>query len=112
MFRSSDPVALKGQLAFAAAIMSPTVQHDYSLRKGSIPARQGIDLDGYHGCALKTAAAFRAGTAAGALMPAISMTAPRAIEDGIQGVVTEFWNNDHMTPQMAMSRLVAATRRR
>jgi glucose/mannose transport system substrate-binding protein len=112
MFRSADAAALKGQLAFAAAIMSPQVQHDYSVRKGSIPARQGTDLDRYHGCALKTAAAFRAATLANTLVPAVWMTASRAVEDGIQGVVTEFWNNDRLSPQQAMSRLVAVTRRR
>lgn len=111
MLRTADGAALKGQLSFTAAIMSPVVQHDYSLRKGSIPARQGITLDGYHGCALKTAAAFRAATLSSALAPAISMTASREIEDGIQNVVTEFWNDDRMSPQLAMSQLVAATRR-
>jgi glucose/mannose transport system substrate-binding protein len=112
MFRGAGAKALQGQLGFAAAVMSPAAQHEYSLRKGSIPARQGDDLDGYHGCALKTAAAFRAATLANTLLPAISMTASREVEDGIQNTVTEFWNNDRMSPQQAMSLLVAATRRR
>lgn len=112
IFRSADPATLKGQQAFAAAVMSPQVQYDYSLRKGSIPARQGLDLERYNGCALKTAAAFRAAAQSNALLPAISMTASRVVEDGIQDVVTEFWNNDRMTPQQAMGRLVAATRKR
>lgn len=112
MFRGGGGATSKGQLAFAGAILSPAVQRAYNLRKGSIPARQGGDLDGYHGCALKTAAAFRAATLANTLAPAISMTASREVEDGIQSTVAEFWNNDHMSPQQAMSRLVAVTRRR
>lgn len=112
MFRRPDAATSRGQGAFAAAIMSQAVQHGYSLRKGSIPARQGGNLDGYHGCALKTAAAFRAATLANTLLPAISMTASREVEDGIQNTVTEFWNDDRMSPQQAMTRLVAATRRR
>ena len=112
MFRRADAGSLKAQLAFAGALMSVPVQHGYSLRKGSIPARQGVDLDRYEGCALKTAAAFRAAAQANALLPAISMTATRTVEDGIQALVTEFWNDDRMSPQQAMQRLVAATRRR
>jgi glucose/mannose transport system substrate-binding protein len=112
MFRNGNPAALRGQRLFAAAIMSPQVQRDYSLRKGSIPARQGADLSGYEACALKTAAAFRAATLAKTLEPTIWMTASRAVEDGIQSVVTDFWNDDHMSATAAMRRLVAVTRRR
>jgi glucose/mannose transport system substrate-binding protein len=112
MFRSADGAVLQGQRAFAAAVMGPGVQRDYNVRKGSIPARLGIDLDRYHGCARKTAAAFRAATPGDTLVPAMSMTAPRAVEDGIQAAVTDFWNNDRVTPQTAMGWLVAATRRR
>lgn len=112
MFRRNDAATSKGQLAFAGAIMSPAVQREYNLGKGSMPARQGTDLDGFNGCALKSAAAFRAATLANTLLPAMSMTAFREVEDGIQDTVTEFWNDDRMSPQQAMSRLVAATRRR
>ncbi|WP_137174191.1 ABC transporter substrate-binding protein [Massilia sp. HP4] len=112
LFRRPDAAPVKGQLAFAAAIMSASVQRDYNLFKGSIPARQDADFSRFDGCALKTAAAFRDAARANTLSPAISMTASREIEDGIQGIITEFWNNDRMSPQQAMSRLVAATRRR
>lgn len=112
MFNSTDVAARKGQLRFASAIMSPAVQREYNLRKGSIPARQGTSLDGFDNCAMKTAVAFRAATRANTLLPAISMTASREVEDGIQGTVTEFWNDDSMSPAEAMRRLVAATRRR
>ncbi len=112
MFRGTDAATQKGQLAFADALMTAAVQHDYSVQKGSIPARLGVELDGYHGCAVKTAASFRAATQAGTLVAALSMTAHRAVEDGIQEVVTDFWNSDQMTPQAAMSRLVTVTRRR
>lgn len=112
MFRSADAATSRGQLAFAGAIMSAKAQHGYSLQKGSIPARQGGKLDGYNACSLKTAEAFRAATLANALLPAISMTASREVEDAIQAIVTEFWNDDRMSPQAAMRRLVEATRRR
>jgi glucose/mannose transport system substrate-binding protein len=112
MFRSTDASVRKGQQAFAAAIMSAPVQRDYNLFKGSIPARQSADLDRFNGCAVKSAAAFRAATRANTLLPALSMTASREVEDGIQAVVTEFWNDERVSPQLAMRRLVAATRRR
>lgn len=112
MFRRPDAAPVKGQLAFAAAIMSASVQRDYNLFKGSIPARQDADYSRFNGCALKTAAAFRAAALSNTLSPAISMTASREVEDGIQSTVTEFWNNDRMSQQQAMSRLVAVTRRR
>ena len=112
MFRSADPATLKGQLAFAAGIMSAPVQQEYSVRKGSIPARGDTGLKNYHGCSLKSAAAFRAAELGGTIVPAISMTASRAVEDGIQEVITEFWNNDGISIQQAAGRLVTATRRR
>jgi glucose/mannose transport system substrate-binding protein len=112
MFRHADAAISKGQREFAAAIMGPSVQRGYNVHKGSIPPRQGTNLDRFHGCALKSAAAFRTATRANTLLPAISMTASREVEDGIQDAVTQFWNNDRMSPQEAMRRLVAATRRR
>ena len=112
MFRRPGASDAKGQRAFAGALMSALVQHGYSLRKGSIPARQGVALDGFESCAVKTAAAFRTAVQASALLPAISMTASREVEDGMQEVVTEFWNDDRMPVREAMERLVGVTRRR
>lgn len=111
MFRSSDASTSRAQLSFANVLMSQAVQHDYNLRKGSIPARRSIDLGGYDSCALKTASTFRNASKLNALLPEISMTAQRPVEDAIKETVFEFWQDDRLSPQQVMSRLVAATRR-
>jgi glucose/mannose transport system substrate-binding protein len=112
MFRSADVATSRAQQAFARSLMSQPVQHDYNVRKGSIPARRGVDLDGYESCALKTASTFHDAVKTNALLPEISMTAQRPVQEAIKEIVFEFWQDDRLSPRQVMSRLVAATRQR
>jgi glucose/mannose transport system substrate-binding protein len=110
LFRTSAEEQ-KAQTEFAAAVMSPEVQRLYSVRKGSIPASTAADTEGYHPCALKSQAAFQAAAQANALVPVISMTASREVEDGLREAISDFWNDERVAPSITMQRLVAATRR-
>jgi glucose/mannose transport system substrate-binding protein len=91
--------------------MSPAVQHGFNLRKGSIPARAGVALDGYGPCARQAASAFQGASRGGTLVPALAMVLPPQLEQAFRDVLSEFWNDERIAPETAMRRLVAATRK-
>ncbi|HEX8603909.1 MAG TPA: ABC transporter substrate-binding protein, partial [Pseudoduganella sp.] len=101
----------RGQLDLAALVMSPAVQQGFNLRKGSIPARAGVALDGYGPCARQAAGAFQGAARDGTLVPALAMALAPELEQAFRDVLSEFWNDERITPEMAMRRLVAATRK-
>ena len=49
----SDPAQRRGQLLMAKIAMDPKVQRDFSLAKGSVPARRDVPADGFDACSLK-----------------------------------------------------------
>ena len=101
----------QGQLDLAALVMSPAVQHGFNLRKGSIPARAGVALDGYAPCARQAASAFHGAARDGTLVPALAMAMAPELEQAFRSVLSEFWNDEGMAPETAMRRLVAAIRK-
>lgn len=101
----------RGQLDLAALVMSPAIQHDFNLRKGSIPARVGVALDGYGPCARQAAGAFQAAARDGTLVPALAMALPPELEQAFRNVLSEFWNDERIAPETTMRRLVALTRK-
>jgi glucose/mannose transport system substrate-binding protein len=100
-----------GQADLASVVMSPAVQHGFNLRKGSIPARAGVALDGYGPCARQAASAFQGASRGGTLVPALAMVLPPQLEQAFRDVLSEFWNDERIAPETAMRRLVAATRK-
>jgi glucose/mannose transport system substrate-binding protein len=110
LFKVRDPAKVKAQQDFAATLMSPAVQEEFSLVKGSIPVRQGIDLARYDRCARASAAAFDAAAHGGALVPSLSMALPPVVEDAMRDAVSAFWHDDRVTVRATMDRLVAASR--
>lgn len=101
----------RGQIDLAEVVMSPAVQHGFNLRKGSIPARAGVSLDGYGPCARQAASAFQGAARDGTLVPALAMALVPEREQAFRDVLSEFWNDERVTPETAMRRLVAATRK-
>jgi len=112
LFRVKGAANQKAQQDFAQAIMSPEFQEVFNLNKGSIPVRLNMDLSKFDSCAKTSAADFVASSKSGSLVPSIAhgMAVPSATEGAIKDVVSQYWNDDKMTPAAVMDRLVAAVK--
>jgi glucose/mannose transport system substrate-binding protein len=112
MFKLKDEKNTKAEMDLAAAIMSPEFQEVFNLYKGSIPVRMGLNLDKFDVCAKKSAADFTADAKAGSLVPSIAheMAVSAAAKGAIQDAVSQFWNDDSVTPAQAQERIVAAAK--
>ena len=112
LFQLKNAANQKAQQDLASAILSPEFQESFNLNKGSIPVRLGLKLDKFDDCARLSAADFVATAKTGALVPSIAhgMAVPSATEGAIKDVVSQFWNDDKMSPAQAQGRLVTAAR--
>ncbi len=112
MFEPKSADAKKGQDDLAAAVMGVPFQEVFNLNKGSIPARQGMDLSKFDACAKESAKDFSATAKTGGLVPSIAhgMAVPGATAGAIQDVVTQFFNGNTMTPKAAAEKLVLAAK--
>jgi glucose/mannose transport system substrate-binding protein len=110
LFKVSGPAKVKAQQDFAADLLSPGLQEEFNLVKGSIPVRQGVDLTRFDRCAKQSAAAFDAASRGGTLVPGISMSLPPAAEDAMREAVSAYWHDDRVTARATMQRLAAAAR--
>jgi glucose/mannose transport system substrate-binding protein len=112
MFRLKDPAAVAAQNALATTIMKPEFQESFNLNKGSIPVGTGVRMDRFDLCAQESSAYFAATAMINTLVPSIAhlMAQPAPIETAMREVVASYWNNDRMTAEDAMARLVQAAR--
>jgi len=112
LFQLKDAGRQKAQQDLASAILAPEFQQVFNLNKGSIPVRTDVKLDKFDDCARQSAADFAADAKTGGLVPSIAhgMAVPSATEGAIKDVVSQFWNDDKMTPAAAMDRLAAAAK--
>jgi len=112
LFKLKDAGNQKAQQDLAAALMSTEFQEVFNLNKGSIPVRLNMKLDKFDDCAKTSANDFVSTSKSGALLPSIAhgMAVPSAVEGAMKDVVSQFWNDDKMTAQAAMDRLVAAAK--
>jgi glucose/mannose transport system substrate-binding protein len=111
MFKLKDAAAQKAQSDLAVAIMSPEFQEIFNLNKGSIPVRLNMDMSKFDDCAKLSAKEFVDTAKSGGLVPSVSqdMALKPAMTGALKDVVSQFWNDDKMTPETAMSNMVKAT---
>jgi glucose/mannose transport system substrate-binding protein len=112
LFKVTGAAKVQAQKDFASALLSPAIQQEFNLGKGSIPVRLGTNLDKFDHCGQQAGAAFKAADHANTLVPDIAMVTPPAVEAAIRAVISDFWNDDRITSESAMSRLVAAAKLR
>jgi glucose/mannose transport system substrate-binding protein len=112
MFKLKNEANTKAQKDLAAAILSPGFQETFSLNKGSIPVRLGLNMDKFDDCAKASSADFVASAKAATLVPSIAhgMAVPSAAEGAIKDVVSQYWNSDKMSAAEAMGKLAAAAK--
>jgi glucose/mannose transport system substrate-binding protein len=112
LFKVNSAAKARAQRDFASTLLSPSVQEEFNLDKGSIPVRLGVSLARFDRCAKLSSAAFQAAVRTNTLVPGISMSVPPAIEDAMREAVSAYWRDERITPQATMARLAAAARQR
>lgn len=110
MFKLRSPNAEKAQGYLAYLIMGSDFQHNFNLRKGSVPANLEVKLDDFDACAQQSHKDFQATSKNDTLLPSIAhgMAVAPAQQEALSAIVSEYWNNDSMTADEAMSKMVAA----
>lgn len=95
-FEQENAESAAAQAVLASAIMNSDVQIQFNLVKGSIPARNDLDLSGFDACAQSTAEDFEAANAAGTAVPTFagSHAASAAVVGSATDAITEFFNSD------------------
>ncbi|MCA8932660.1 MAG: sugar ABC transporter substrate-binding protein, partial [Rhodospirillaceae bacterium] len=88
-------------------ILGPDFQETFNLLKGSIPARNDIDMSGFDACAQRSAEDLAAAVAEDSLVPSMAheIAIPRAARGAFLDVVTEHFNSD-MSSEEAVERLL------
>ena len=112
MFKLKNEANTKAQNDLAAAIMGTEFQQVFNLNKGSIPVRLNMPMDKFDDCGKASSKDFVASARSSSLVPSIAhgMAVPSAIEGAIKDVVSQFWNDEKMTPAAAMAKLAAAAK--
>ncbi|MGU7773773.1 ABC transporter substrate-binding protein [Burkholderia sp. MR1-5-21] len=88
--------ATPGQLVLARAVMDPAFQEQFSLYKGSIPARKGIPMDKFDDCAKRSYADEQAAIKANTIVPSLAqgMAQSEAVAGAVTDVVTKFMHSN------------------
>jgi glucose/mannose transport system substrate-binding protein len=110
MFQLKNLEAEKAQGYLAFVLLSKEFQENFNIRKGSIPARNDISLEKFDQCGKDSAKAFVESGNAGKLVPstAVDMAVGTEAKAAMQGVISDFWNNDAVGVQEAVAKLAAA----
>ncbi|WP_395703452.1 ABC transporter substrate-binding protein [Aquabacterium sp.] len=110
MFQLKNWEAQRAQGYLAYALLRPEFQVQFNRRKGSIPVRSDVPLDGFDACGKAARADFDAAAGHAGLLPsaAVDMALPTATQAALRNVVSDFWNHDEMPVAEAVDRLLLA----
>jgi len=110
MFKVKGAPSKKAQADLAATILDPQFQEAFNLVKGSIPARQGVSKDKFDNCALASMDSLNTSSDSSSLLPSMAhgMAVSPTIKGQVMDVVSNYFNDDTVTPQMAQLKLAKA----
>ena len=94
-----DPEVKKAQLALASMLISPPVQVEFNLAKGSLPVRGDIDMSAANQCMQKGLDIL----AAGGILPSNRQSFTADTDQQINDLMSEFWGGS-MSPKDAQAR--------
>ena len=100
----------QGQLALAQILMNKEAQQAFSMAKGSVPVRTDADVSKFDDCAKASYADFVASGKNGTLAAAPGMISSPGRIGAWRDVALAYWNDEGMTPQQGIDKLVAATK--
>lgn len=88
----TDPAVIEAQTELARLLISPEAQLAFNLKKGSMPIRTDIDLDGANACMKKAIALLDNG-----LLPSGDFSLSSDTQQQLQDLSIEFIDNDSIT---------------
>ncbi len=86
-----DEETRAAQLEMAAMLVSPEVQVDFNLAKGSLPVRGDVDLSAANDCMQKGLAILASGEG---ILPSGDMNLSADTQTQIEDLMAEFWSSD------------------
>ncbi|WP_394169950.1 ABC transporter substrate-binding protein [Saccharospirillum alexandrii] len=97
---------------FIDTLLSPDLQRDFSLAKGTIPARKDLPVTAVDDCSRASHHVFGQASQSGMLAPSIahSMAMSPESEDAVFEIVHRFFNDERMTPELAAIQLAQTLR--
>lgn len=96
---NDDPEVTAAQLELASILISPEVQVDFNLAKGSLPVRGDIDLSAANDCMKKGLEIL----AAGNILPDGNQTLSPDTSGQIEDLMVEFWNDPSYSAEDAQA---------
>ena len=102
--KTKNADAAKAQLLLQKVLTDPATQVAFSIKKGSIPSRLDADGSTLDLCGRKAQAWVRDPAAQ---VPATELLSPPAVTGAIEDLVSQFWNDANMTPEMFVSKVAA-----
>lgn len=111
-FQLDNKQQVQAQNALARTILTPEFQRLFNVNKGSIPARQDIDISDFDACAIDARAAFDAAASHNGLVPSMAhgMATTTYAQSAIFYVVSQFFNDPKANAKDAVRRLVQAVK--
>ncbi|GAA5214302.1 ABC transporter substrate-binding protein [Corallincola platygyrae] len=111
-FKLNDANDAAAQKTLAKTILSPKFQEVFNLNKGSIPVRLDQDMSPFDQCALDSMATFKSANKSGDLVPSWShgLATTSQIQGAIYDVVTNYFNDDKVTADATVDKLVRAVK--
>jgi glucose/mannose transport system substrate-binding protein len=99
MFQLKNFEAQRAQGYLSYVLLGEQFQHDFNIRKGSIPVRSGVSKDGFDACALTAITDFQTTSKTGNLLPsvAVDMALPSETRAAIRSIVSRFWEDKTVT---------------
>jgi glucose/mannose transport system substrate-binding protein len=111
MFQLKSWEAQKAQGYLAYVMLGAKFQESFNLRKGSIPARNDVQLDQFDNCAKTSKRDMEVTSKTGGLLPsvAVDMALPTKTHAAIREVINDYWSNDQVTANQAITRFISAS---
>lgn len=97
-----DPAIQEGQAVLANLMVSPEVQVNFNLKKGSLPIRGDVDLAAANDCMKKGLEIL----AAGNTLPAVTQLNTEDTNNQLNDLFVEFFNDTSISPEAAQARFV------
>ncbi len=100
-----DAAQQAAQEKLAELMMSPQVQVDFNMKKGSVPVRLDVDVSAMDSCAQAGMAALQD---AEQQVPSINYIASPDMVGATRDVITQFWNTPSMSTDEFVEKFVSA----
>jgi len=112
LFDIGQPSLTGPQTDFARMLLDPEVQLAFNRAKGSIPVRTELPLTNFDPCAQRSRTHFLAAAEHDAQLPSFAthMVLPLNRLPDVYEVISQFWSDPRLTPEVAAQRLSDAFR--